>query len=96
MNHSLNYEPQTPNHPPQTINPEPSTINHLSLCRYGKAEANAMNSFQHNTWFGFQVLAQFTDKYIHAAAQEKIILAPNVDQHFFPLYYLVRMLTKKL
>jgi hypothetical protein len=60
-----------------------------------KSKPDAMDRFYGDCRFCFKVFAQFTDKYIHAPAQEKVILAPNVYQHFFSFDHFVLMFTKK-
>jgi hypothetical protein len=49
-----------------------------------ESEPDTMDGLQIDLGICFEILPQFGDEYIHAPAQEIVIFAPDIQQHFLP------------
>src|SRR6202050_3031059 len=60
-----------------------------------ESETNAVDGFQVDLGICFEILSQFSDKYVHTSAQEIVVFTPDVEQYLFSLEDTVGMLAKK-
>src|SRR5579871_2410091 len=60
-----------------------------------EAETYSVDGFQVHLRIGLEILPQLGDEYIHAPAEEVVVLAPHVEQHLFPFQDTVGMFAEK-
>ena len=67
---------------------------HSALGRV-EPEAYPMNGFQVDLWVGLEILPQFGDEHVHAAAQEIIVFPPDIEQDLLSFQDAIGMFAKE-